>query len=313
MAGAALLVLLALAFAWSMGAHYTGACMGMPYAMGVLSRRAALGLMAIFVLLGAVLFSHATLEHIGHGLLGGRLPIADAAAAVCVAFALTTVFTRLRIPTSTIQIFVFALAGVGLARGMAVAWGHIGDLVVLWIAAPLAAGVLGWAATLLLDLLAPMRRFERWGRIALAAGGIAASVAMGANDVSNATAVFLATDRFSLGFAAMLGGAGLALGALTWGRPLLERVAHDIVRLDLPMAIAAKAAQALVVLSAVSFGAFTSMNQALVGAMIGAGFARGERRADRGVVYGILRGWAVGPVAGLVLGYALAAAIGRPA
>ena len=27
-----ILVLVALAFAWSMGAHYTGACMGMPYA-----------------------------------------------------------------------------------------------------------------------------------------------------------------------------------------------------------------------------------------------------------------------------------------
>ena len=29
-----LLVVLVVAFAWSMGAHYTGACMGMPYGSG---------------------------------------------------------------------------------------------------------------------------------------------------------------------------------------------------------------------------------------------------------------------------------------
>jgi hypothetical protein len=73
---------LALAFAWSMGAHYTGACMGMPYAMDALSRRAALGLMAVFVFLGGALFSHATLERIGTGIIGADLRKADAAMAL---------------------------------------------------------------------------------------------------------------------------------------------------------------------------------------------------------------------------------------
>ena len=47
------LVALALAFAWSMGAHYTGACMGMAYASGSIGARAALGTMAPLTLLGA--------------------------------------------------------------------------------------------------------------------------------------------------------------------------------------------------------------------------------------------------------------------
>ena len=42
------------------------------------------------------------------------------------------------------------------------------------------------------------------------------------------------------------------------------------------MATAAQLVQAAVVLAAVAFGFFTSMNQALVGAMAGAGFARGR-------------------------------------
>ncbi len=136
--------------------------------------------------------------------------------------------------------------------------------------------------------------------------GGAASLAMGANDVSNATAVFLSTGFSGPFVAGLIGGIGLAVGVLTWGRPLLERVAFDIVKLDMPMATAAQLVQAVVVLTAVFFGYFTSMNQALVGAMAGAGFARGRETIDQDVIFGILRGWVIGPAAGAVLGFALA-------
>ncbi|MGH7087387.1 MAG: inorganic phosphate transporter, partial [Stellaceae bacterium] len=63
-----------------------------------------------------------------------------------------------------------------------------------------------------------------------------------------------------------------------------------------------------VVLTAVFFGYFTSMNQALVGAMAGTGFARGRGTIDHRVIRGILRGWIIGPAAGAALGYLLALA-----
>ncbi|OYV61051.1 MAG: inorganic phosphate transporter, partial [Acidiphilium sp. 21-62-4] len=68
-----LLILTSLAFAWSMGAHYTGACMGMPYATGSIDRTSALRLMAIATLIGAAMFSHGVLVHVGHGILKGGL------------------------------------------------------------------------------------------------------------------------------------------------------------------------------------------------------------------------------------------------
>ncbi|MGH9065895.1 MAG: inorganic phosphate transporter, partial [Acidimicrobiales bacterium] len=97
-----------------------------------------------------------------------------------------------------------------------------------------------------------------------------------------------------------------ALGALTWGRPLLHRVAFDIVSVDRPMATAAQLVQAAVILTAVSLGYFTSMNQALVGAMAGAGVARGRQTVKAGTVKGILAGWVVGPATGLALGLVIA-------
>ena len=304
-----LLVLLALAFAWSMGAHYTGACMGMPHATGSIGLWPALGIMAPLTLVGATFFSHRVLTNVGHNILIvqqlGTLP---AIAIVASAFLLTTIFTQRRIPTSTIQILVFCIIGVGAALHLQIRWLLIGQLALLWVLAPFIAFGLGFAFTRILDRLP---RFSGSGAVgtighALVLVGGAASLAMGANDVSNATAVLLTTGFSGPFLAGLIGGIGLAVGVLTWGRPLLERVAFDIVKVDLPMATAAQLVQAMVVLTAVFFGMFTSMNQALVGAMAGAGFARGRETVDKKVVLGIVRGWIFGPAAGAALGYVFA-------
>jgi len=304
--GVITLLLLVLAFAWSMGAHYTGACMGMPYATGSIGLRPALGLMAVMTLLGAAFLSHGVLATVGLGIVRtARIGTAPAAVIVGSAFALTTLFNVLRIPTSTIQILVSCIAGVGLAFGFGIQWTTIAHLALLWVLAPGIAMALGFALTRVLDRLCRLRGV-RWMvpmARALVLVGALASLAMGANDVSNATAVFLTTQRFDVFTAGLLGGVGLAVGVLTWGRPLLERVAFDVVKMDLTMATAAQLVQGLVVLMAVAFGCFTSMNQALIGAMAGAGFARGRETVQWSVVRGILLGWLVGPVAGLALGY----------
>ena len=92
-----ILVLTALAFAWSMGAHYTGACMGMPYATKSIALRPALGLMAAMTLLGATFLSHKVLAHIGHGIITGRLHVIPAIIVIGIAFVLTTLFTQIRL------------------------------------------------------------------------------------------------------------------------------------------------------------------------------------------------------------------------
>jgi PiT family inorganic phosphate transporter len=304
------LVVVAFGFAWSMGAHYTGACMGMPYAAGTIRLWPALSLMAVFTLLGATFLSHGVLATVGHGIVRTpRISVGAALAIVAVAFVLTTFFNVLRIPTSTIQILVFSVAGAGFALDLPIRWDTIARLAVLWAIAPLVALALGFAFTRLLDRQPWLR--VRGGKIApvavaLAAVGTLASLTMGANDVSNATAVFLTTGLFDIFIAGLVGGLGLALGVLTWGKPLLERVAFDVVRMDLTMATAAQGVQALVVLTAVCFGYFTSMNQALIGAMAGTGLARGRGTVQWPVVNGILKGWLMGPAAGFALGWAAA-------
>jgi inorganic phosphate transporter, PiT family len=296
----ALLILLAIGFAWSIGAHYTGAVMGMPHALGAIGAWQALLLMAPLALIGATFASHAVEQRVGSGLTEHRLSVSQEVVVVGVAFALTTAFNRLRAPTSTIQILVFAVIGVTLAAGRGVRWSAIGHLAIVWVSAPVVAFLLGALLTKGLD------RVPLGGATgaALVAVGAMAAFAMGANDVSNASGALVGTGVFGPLAAGAAGGAGIALGILTWGKPLLRRVAFEIVEVDRAMATAAQLVQAAVVLAAVAFGFFTSMNQALVGAMAGAGVARGREAVHVETLLSIPLAWVLGPAGSLTAGYA---------
>lgn len=307
------LILIAVAslFAWSMGAHYTGACMGMPFASGSIRLWPALVLMGVLTLVGATVASHGVEATVGHAIIeSARVTPVAAVVVVAAAFLLTTAYTRLRVPTSTIQILVFSIVGTGLGAGLPIDWRTIARLAVLWISAPLAAFALGYVFTHAIDRIDPGARAQGSGRgflpTFLVLVGAAASFTLGANDVSNATGVFLMTHLLGALAAGFIGGLGMTLGVLTWGRPLLQTVGFDIVRVDLAMATAAQSVQALVVLAAVAFGYFTSMNQALIGAMAGTGYARGRQTVQWPAVRGILWGWLLGPATGLLLSYAIA-------
>jgi PiT family inorganic phosphate transporter len=179
-------------------------------------------------------------------------------------------------------------------------WRTIVTLVVIWVAAPPVAAAIGFAGAKTLGGV------QRVGGALLAVGCLA-SFAMGANDVALASGALVGPGVLGPHAAGLLCGVALALGVLITGRALLDRVAFDIVEVDRTTATAAQLVQALVILVAVSFGYFTSMNQALVGAMAGAARARGRHAVHRQALLGIVRGWVVGPPSSFAL--ALGAAL----
>ena len=351
----ALLFLVVVAFAWNLGVHYTGAVMGMPFAARSIAEWPALVVMGVLTILGATFASGRVETTVGQNIITDRfVRVPDAIVIVLAAGLLTLLYNYGKVPTSTIQILVFCVVGTGLAGSIPIHWDIIGTLAIVWVLAPLAAFLLGFVLTRLLDLLVPptaaraqveaqtgpeARKFvraSRFGRLfpgvalaweapttiavpvtqatlaalrllpaLLVAVGICASFVLGANDVSNATGAFILTHLFSLTIAGLIGGVAMAVGALTWGRRILRAVAFDVVKMDLTMASAAQGVQALVVIVAVSFGFFTSMNQALIGAMAGTGVARGRETVQRKQILGILRGWAIGPLSGLALAFGL--------
>lgn len=277
--------------------------MGMPYALGAVRARTALALMAPLALAGAALASASVAGTVGRDLIDAAPTRLGELVIVAVAFAATAAFNRLRIPTSTIQILVASVVGTAVAASAGVQWGTIGKLAVVWVLAPLAAAVLGFAGS---KALAGIRGGSFLGG-SLVAVGCLASFTMGANDVSNASGALVGADVLGAHAAGLVCGAGLAAGVLITGRPLLERVAFDIVDVDRTTAAAAQLVQAAVVLVAVSFGLFTSLNQALVGGMAGAATARGREAVHSSTLLAIARGWVTGPPA--AFGASLAVAL----
>lgn len=310
-----ILIIIVLAFAWSIGAHYTGACMGMPFGSGSIKLVPALVLMAVLALLGAVFVSHGVEKTVGLNIIDtNKVTVIAALIIIIAAFLLTTIYNAFKVPTSTIQILVFCVVGMALGAGISVHWMTILKLAIVWVVAPPVALLLGYLFTHGLDRLVGFKPEQKNSQttvirtlgVILVVVGAIASFTMGANDVANATGVFIMTHLFNVWMAGLIGGIGLLIGVLTWGKPLLKKVAFDIVHVDLSMASAAQLVQGVVVFLAVAFGFFTSMNQALVGAMMGAGMARGTGTIEWNAIGNIVKGWIIAPISGIIIAFLLA-------
>lgn len=152
----AVLILVVVAFAWNLGVHYTGAVMGMPFAARSIAEAPALVLIGIFTILGATFASGRVETTVGQHIISDQaVRVPDAIVIVLAAGLLTLLYNYWKVPTSTIQILVFCVVGTGLAGGIPIHWDTIGKLAVVWVLAPIAAFVLGFLFTRLLDLLVP--------------------------------------------------------------------------------------------------------------------------------------------------------------
>lgn len=236
------LILVAVGFAWNLGVHYTGAVMGMPYAARSIALWPALVLIAVLTILGATFASGGVEITVGQHIINDQfVTIPDAIVIILSAALLTMLYNYQKIPTSTIQILIFCVVGVGLAGHIPIYWATIGKLALVWVCAPFVAFGFGFLFTRLLDLMVPVefarsqiqaqttetvkkpatswfaRAFPgvalaqsplsvsssttshltlfalRLFPLLLVCVGIAASFVLGANDVANATAVFIVT------------------------------------------------------------------------------------------------------------------------
>jgi len=293
-------------FGWTIGSHYTGATMGMAYGSGVIkSPLVATILIAFFLLLGATFESHNVVTTVGTGIIRGEdMTPLGAMVMMLTAALVTAANTWMKWPVSTSQLACFSVVGAALAMGAPVFWKTtIVFLCVTWVGTPIMAAVLGFIFTHLTDWLRKGKS-ERGDKIlgyALIVGCCYAAYTLGCNNTGNAVGVFFGLGLTTPMKAGFIGGIAMAIGALTWGRPILEKVGKGIVQLDLSMGVGAKLAQSLTAHTSAALGYPTSMNQALIGGVGGAGGARGLKTVDMAAMKEIVISWFLTPVvAGIV-------------
>jgi PiT family inorganic phosphate transporter len=128
--------------------------------------------------------------------------------------------------------------------------------------------------------------------------------AHGANDVANAigpvAAIIPLAQTGKMDLAAQvpywllaLGGIGIAIGCLTWGKRVMQTVGHRITSLTNTRGFSVDFGAATTVLVASKLGLPISTSHTVVGAVIGVGLARGLEAIDLSIIKKIVISWLI--------------------
>ncbi len=303
----------ALFMGWALGANDAANVCGLAVTVGAIRYRTAVALTALFVVLGATLAGSAGMTTYGalaaHGLAGAFL--------VALAAGLTvTLMTWRGLPVSTSQAAVGAIVGVALASGKPVDWSTFGRIVLSWVTSPLGALIIAYflyrfLTPLLQRKLFGLAGFDQFVRGGLILIGIWGAYALGANNVANVTGVFVGARVLSPILAGVIGGTSIAVGVLTYSRPVMETIGQKLVQIGTWPALLALAAQAAVLQLFTALGVPVSSSQAVVGAVVGIGLVKGVEAVNLRQVLAIVLGWVLTPVFSGLVGLLLWFGFGR--
>jgi PiT family inorganic phosphate transporter len=282
---------------WSLGANDAANVFGTAVSSKMLKFWTAAVLASVFVIIGALVSGQAGIDTL-KGLTSINL---EQAVISSVAAALTvTVMTAFGLPVSTSQAVVGAILGIGILNNE-INFSGLGKVVSCWVGTPIGAAIIAYLLYRWIGRLfnrADLNLFESdvLIRLALIFAGIYGAYTLGANNVANVTAVFVGAGLISVFMAALIGGVSIALGIMTYSRPVMETVGKKLVRLDPFSAL-------IVVLSlAVSVHIFTligvpvSTSQGVIGAVLGIGIVKGSNTINPRTLATILIGWLLTPV-----------------
>jgi len=287
---------------WCLGANDGANIFAPAVGARMVSFRAATCLAASLVVVGAVAEGGAGVRTLAQ--ITPQTP--DTAAAVLFGAALTVmVMIRLGIPTSITQAVGGGIISIGLV-GHGAGLTGLGRIAICWVTNPIAGALMVvFMDRLLRGLFHRIRPSvfgaDPWLRAGLVLFSCYGAYALGANNVANVTAVLVASNQLSIPGATLLGGAGIALGALCASRRTSKTVGAGLVRLDAFTACTVVLAQAATVHFYAMLGVPVSGTQAMVGAVLGIGLIQGGQVIHWRKTVAVFGGWMIAPVvAGLI-------------
>lgn len=302
-----LLVLgLLLAFVMSMNlggndaANPTSAAVG----AGVLTLKRALVFFGIFVFFGAVLQGSMVMKTIGKGIVP-EIDVVGAFAIILSANVWIFFATMRGMAISTTHSIICAVIGYGLVEfGLGgINLSILGTIVLSWIASPLCSLALAYALYKMIEGYGNRNdetKMQNFFKILLVGSLCFSAYSFGANDVANATGVYITiaskmgqiTDSVAMVELSIFGTIGIVLGAFLFGPKVIRTLAFRVTRLDLPTGLAASLSNAMVVYLFTTvpyimsgYGLPISTSYAAVGAILGASIASKKKLSKTTSVY----------------------------
>ena len=289
---------------WTLGANDAANVFGTGVASGSVRFRTAVLLTALFALLGAALEGWRCMGTLGS--LGEMVPRLALVATLSAGLTLLAL-TYLALPASASQAVVGALIGVGVWNGTA-NFAPLLKVGACWVATPLGGAVLAFALYHLLGrafnrFVKGVRLFDVLIRWSILAAGCYGAYALGANNVANATGPFVSAGLLDPLPAALLGGAAIGLGAITFSGPVMRTVGARITPLGPLGGLIAILAMGITVHVFTCIGVPVSTSQAIVGAVAGIGLVRGIHGVNRRMLLKVGAGWLATPFLAGLLAY----------
>jgi len=267
---------------------------------GLLPFRRAAILVAIFAVLGGLLQGHHVMDTVGKGIVKDELNILAVFVALICSGIFVTLATFFRIPTSTSQAIVGGVMGIGLALDANIDYAKLIRIAESWVICPILVMVLAFVLYHLLTRL--LHRIvsrnilvqNAIGWLAILSGCYVA-YSMGANNAGNAVGPIANLGIIHPTVLLAIGGAAIAVGAITYGRRVADTVGKGITPLDIPGAFVAQIASAFGMHLFSIYGIPVSTSSAIVGAVVGVGLVKGARSISQKTIWTILIGWVLTP------------------
>ncbi len=267
----------------NVGANNSASEMAAAYKAGVRTRKEALILIAVFVVLGAIIAGSPVVKTLGGDLVPARsfkayFYVIFVVMAVSAAFDL---ISRVRTTVPTTYAIVSSIAAVGIYY-KTISVDTCLKILTWWIISPLAAFL---AAFILGNVLhfkfsrslnetkQDNKKFRLFLGAALTFSGCLVAFAGGANGAGKALGPLVAYGVIDKPWAVLLGGAGIAAGALIFGAGALETGEKEITEIGFVKAILIECICAAVLLLASFKGVPVSVSVTVTSSLMGLGCA----------------------------------------
>ena len=289
---------------WGLGSNDSANIFGTGVAANVLKYRTAIILISIFVIMGALLEGHKSMDTVGamSKMSHDAAFVAAFSAGLCVSF-----FSYLSLPVSTSQAIMGAVLGIGMISGIP-DFARLYKVVLCWIFTPIGAMIFSGLlypilGKLLGKFLTNIQTRNTFIKCALLFAGCYGAYSLGANNVANVTGVYVGSGLLTPFHASIFGSLSIAFGVLTYSKKVMNTVGRKIVDLDGFSAFISEFSAAITVHFFTQVGVPVSTSQAIVGGVTGVGLIKGARTVSKKTLIEIGIGWLSTPLSSGIIAY----------
>ena len=289
---------------WGLGSNDAANVFGAGVAANVLKYRTAIILVSIFLIVGALLEGHKSMDTVGEmsKMSHNTAFVATFSAGLCVSF-----FSYLSLPVSTSQAIMGAVLGIGMISGIP-DFARLYKVVLCWIFTPIGAMIFSGLLYLILGklfgkFLANIQMRNAFIKSGLVLAGCYGAYSLGANNVANVTGVYVGSGLLTPFQASVFGSLSIAFGVLTYSKKVMNTVGRKIVELDGFSAFISALSAAITVHFFTQVGVPVSTSQAVVGGVTGVGLIKGARTVSKKTLIEIGIGWISTPLSSGIIAY----------